>query len=863
MTPRAGRPVAPPTPADADAGLLARLATVIAAQPEEVALSDGRRSVTFGEVAVLAARTARAVARLDLRRWSPGVPDDRVDPVAVLAAHRVETVAAVVGVIAAGAPVVVLDPALPDARLARYLDRSGARAVVHDEEHADRARALTAGTGGATAVPLPVGDDGDVAADERARHGQLVPAGSAAPDVHAPAALVFTSGTTGRPKGVVYDHRLFPRSAYNVSVRDGTYGADDVLACVLPLGFSAGLDHTLAGLQVGARQHMRDLRRAGTADVVAWLESTGVTVLNTTPSMGRALVAAVPPGERLSSLRALTLTGEAMHHSDAAALRAVLPVDCALSNRWGASETGLATVNPLHPPAGTGAATGQLPVGWPVTGVELTVVPAEDAPAAAEGTGTVAVTSAYIARRYWRDPEKTAAAFTELPDGRRRFLSADVGRLDETGCFLLLGRRDHSVKIRGYLVEPGEIEAALYALPDIRESVVVGDESGARTRLVAYVVSTAERPAAATVRAQLREVLPAWMVPETVVFLDALPRTERGKVDRAALPPAPVLVPGGTPPRTDWEVVVADLWARALQLPEVGVHDDFFELGGDSLTAEELMAMVVDELGVEERAVDSQALLAAATVAEFAERLRRPPARRHPTLVRVRAGGGAPPVFCFAGGGGLGLAFLPLARHLDPAVPVWGLQARGLEHRAVPDWSVRASARRSVRALRTVQPVGPYTLVGHSFGAVLALEAARQLTAAGETVSALVLVDALPPGSREELPPRSVVARLRGLAGLAATGVVSRRARQYGRFHRQAQVLTARYRPDPWPGRALVLVADGPEQVSRADWGRFLSGEWEVRTVPGDHHSVLRDPHVSSLAAVVTEVLADRAIAHG
>ncbi len=856
------RPAPPPRPEDAAAGLLARLATVVAAQPDAVALVDDRGPVTYAGFAELAARTARAVARLDLRRWAPGTPDDDVDPVAVLGAHRATTVAAAVGVMAAGSPVVVLDHALPHARLLQYVQRSGARALVCDPEHAERTRRLAADAGraGVTVLEQPWRPDGDAAADAAARAGRLVPPGREAPDVRAPAALVYTSGTTGLPKGVVYDSRLFPRSAHDVSVRDGTYDADDVLASVLPLGFSAGLDHTLAGLQVGALQHMRDLRTVGRGDVVAWLRDSGVTVLNTSPSMARALVAQVPEGELLGPLRSLGLTSEAVRHSDVAALRRVLPAGCALSNRWGASETGLATVLPLLPGEhGEPGQSGQLPVGWPVGDVQLDVdTTVDDGGVAAAGTGTITVTAPHIARRYWRDPAATARVFTELPDGRIRFRSADVGRLDDTGCFLLLGRRDHSVKIRGYLVEPGEVEAALCALPDVRESVVVGVEGPSRTRLVAHVVSTADRPAAASIRARLREVLPPWMVPETVVFLDALPRTERGKVDRGALPPAPAPTPGDTRPRNDWEGLVASLWARVLQLPAVGVHDDFFELGGDSLAAEELLAAVVDELGVPAGRLDSRALLAASTVAEFAARLRGgPTGRGSATLVPLRPDGDGRPLFCVAGGGGLALAFLPLVRALPPELPVWGLQARGLESRAVPDWTVRAAARRHVRDLRTVQPTGPYRLLGYSFGAVLALEVARQLTAAGEAVEALVLVDAYPPGTPAPRPAgRGPLARARALAGLALTGLSpAGSAREYGRFYRQAQVLTAAHRPAPWRGDATVVVAGGEDADVRAAWGPFVDGTVETVAVGGTHWSALRPPHAATVAGHVARVL--------
>ncbi|OMQ13758.1 hypothetical protein A7K94_0221325, partial [Modestobacter sp. VKM Ac-2676] len=224
---------------------------------------------------------------------------------------------------------------------------------------------------------------------------------------------------------------------------------------------------------------------------------------------------------------------------------------------------------------------------------------------------------------YWSAPEATAAVFSgpaDGADGVRSYLTSDSVRIDEDGCTRLLGRTDHSVKIRGHLVEPGEVDAALFALPEVREAVVVGAESGrGQTRLVAYVVPAVERLDATTVRRAVREVLPGFMVPQDVVFLPALPRTERGKLDRAALPEPPARA-GVTPPNTDWERAVAVEFARALELDEVGLHDDFFELGGDSLAAEALLAAMGAEMGVPARALSTNLLQESPTVSSFAER---------------------------------------------------------------------------------------------------------------------------------------------------------------------------------------------------------------------------------------------------
>jgi pimeloyl-ACP methyl ester carboxylesterase len=248
----------------------------------------------------------------------------------------------------------------------------------------------------------------------------------------------------------------------------------------------------------------------------------------------------------------------------------------------------------------------------------------------------------------------------------------------------------------------------------------------------------------------------------------------------------------------------------------VGLDDDFFALGGDSLGAEALMAAVVDELGVDGDWLSTGLLVQAPTVARFAEatRLRRRP--EHPTLVRLNASGSRVPLFCVAGAGGVALGFRALARRLGPDQPVWGLQAHGLENRGLPDWSVRAAARRHVATLRTVQPTGPYRLAGHSLGAVIALEMAHQLRSAGEEVELLVVLDSFPPDPA--LCPPALTGgpflRLKGAVALVTTGVLPDRGLgHYLRFHRQGVALQRRHRTAPWGGRTLVLVAEGDEDA--------------------------------------------------
>jgi acyl-coenzyme A synthetase/AMP-(fatty) acid ligase len=334
-------------------------------------------------------------------------------------------------------------------------------------------------------------------------------------------------------------HRMLVRDALAVS--GGCYRAGDVVAHTLPMAFHAGLLAALAGVLVGATLQFHDVRAAGVETLAPWLHDCGATVVHLSPGIARALVAQRPDPALLAGLRAVTVTGEPFHGRQAEALRALLGPDCVVHNRYGSSETGLICDHPV--PAGAELPHGPLPVGTAVPGLRVGLVDADGAPVPGEGPGIVAVTGPHLGSGYWDDPQATAAAFTDNGDGTQTYRSSDLGRFDEAGRLYLLGRRDFSVRIGEYLVEPGEVDAALFELPQVREAVTVGTPvaeraDGSTHQLVAYLVL--HEPGtldAAAVRDLLGAVLPAHMVPAVVVFLDALPTTDRGKIDRSALPP--------------------------------------------------------------------------------------------------------------------------------------------------------------------------------------------------------------------------------------------------------------------------------------------------------------------------------------
>jgi acyl-coenzyme A synthetase/AMP-(fatty) acid ligase len=418
----------------------------------------------------------------------------------------------------------VLDPRSPVPRLRRLLSRARAGVCVTDGEHAHAAAAAAARV---------------VVAEE------LVPAAdgldqfwSAPPDPRGAAVLAFTSGTTGRPKIVANSHRMLVRDAWANAVATGCYGPDDVVAHALPIAFHAGLMAAVAGVLVGATLRFHDPRTAGADALAPWLEATGATVAQLSPASARALVAARPDPALLAGLRAVTIAGEPLYGQDAEALRALLPDACVIHNRYGSSETGLICSEPLA--AGDPLTHGTLPVGRPVGNWRIDLVGEDGTPVADGEPGIVTVTGRHLGDGYWDDPEATAVTFQDNPDGTTTCRTSDVGRLVPDGRLLLLGRHDFSVKIGEYLVEPGEVDAALFELPAVREAVTVGaGRPDGTSHLVAYVVRHDPAATAEQLQDALGTLLPPHMVPGTVVLLDALPRTERGKIDRSALPPVP------------------------------------------------------------------------------------------------------------------------------------------------------------------------------------------------------------------------------------------------------------------------------------------------------------------------------------
>ena len=541
--------------------LLERQATRNSDQP---AVWTKNRTLTFRQLHDAANSVAGAIR-------NSGAAVER--PTAILLAQGCDLIASILGALAAGRFYVPLDTNYPDAWRRRVFQHSTASLILCDANTEAAARELA---GDALVVRI----DNEVNFAGEAQRPPSIPP-------EAPAYIYYTSGSTGEPKGVLDSHR---NVLHNVRryVNSLAIGRRDRLTLLQSPGFSGAVSTMFSALAAGACLYPFNPLRATPAELARWARETRVTMWHSTPSLFRLLCAG---GEDFPEVRVVRLEGDQASPADFELFRDRFAADSVLVNGLGATETGIVRQFFLQPSSRWDGRV--LPVGYAVEDMQVETVSDEGSPVVGQ-TGEIAVTSRYLALGYWRQPDLTAARFRPCKgDGPevRTYLTGDLGRMNEEGCLELLGRKDDRFKIRGQWASTPEIEAELCAIPDVRESAVVAlDGRHDEKRLVAYfTIFGPSAPTASEMRSRLIERLPGQPVPSAFVELDALPLTANGKVDRRALPSVPHSRPkldtAFRPPQTPTEVRVAEVWKLALELDEVGVDDDFFELGGDSLDA--------------------------------------------------------------------------------------------------------------------------------------------------------------------------------------------------------------------------------------------------------------------------------------
>jgi amino acid adenylation domain-containing protein len=771
--------------------------------------------------------------------------------VAFLAEQGLVQIVAIFGVLKAGGIYVPLDPSLSRARWGEILDDSQAGVVLTDRVNEAAAR-LVAGAG--RQVLNIAGDD--LAAPSSA----AAPALPVAPEAYA--CIYYTSGSTGRAKGVVDDHR---NVLHNVARYTNHLGvtSDDRLTLLQSCGFSGAVSNIFTALLNGATLLPFDVRARGVTALAQWLALQRPTIYHSVPALFRQVMGC---GIALPSLRFVRLEGDASRAIDVGVFNRHFDARCTLVNGLGATETGISAQCFIE--HGAPLPEAAVPVGHATDDMRIDVCDAAGQPVAPGALGEVVVTSAYLARGYWRRPELTAAAFTAVNGGLRAYRTRDLGRFDAAGRLVCHGRIDLLAKVRGEWVDLGALEQALARCPGVRDAVaMVSDGEAGDAQLVGFFIAdAATAPAPHDLREMLRGAgLAPHAVPSRFVRLERWPLDRNGKVDRRALLAVPTESSSSSAaaaPLRGTERIVAAAFERVLGVAVAGASDDFFELGGDSLKAVDVCAELARHTGSELALGVFQHAASVGALARLLDGAVSPGC-----LVPLQPHGSQRALFCVHAHRGHVFNLRELARQFEPEVPFFGLPARGLDGVEPPAASIEAMADDYLGRVREAQPRGPYRLAGYCFGAWVALEMARRMIQRGEHVDVLFLIaPGLPPGFAGAPPLgqrwTSRWQRLRREPWRSVASWLRRRfeAQSLPQPARSIDAMARRYRPAPFAGDAVVLIPRGElcDDATRRAWQAFIRGQVRFEVLAGDSTDVLRPPWVRDLAARMLAALGSR-----
>jgi amino acid adenylation domain-containing protein len=815
----------------------------------------------------------RRANRLARRLQAAGVGPDVL--VGLCVERSLEMVVGLLGILKAGGAYVPMDPTHPESRLLFVLENTRAPVLVTQRRWLGKLPGQEA-----QVVCL---DDDDLLEDDPADDGHI--AGATAPN-HL-AYVIYTSGSTGKPKGVLVEHR---------SVVNYVFGFLDRIqldqpasfALVQPLTVDSSVSSVYPPLLTGGSLHVVSREQSVNPGAFGdYCARHPIDVLKISPSHLEALLAAAPP-ERILPRRCLVIGGEVCRRDWAKRLRAMAP-GCTMLNHYGPTEATVGvTTWRLDEDPGDGASGPTLPIGRALPNTRLYVLDRNLQPQPVGVPGELYCGGSCLARGYLNlgvtNAQFIPDPFNSAP-GARLYRTGDLVRWQSDGNIEFLSRVDHQVKVRGYRVEPGEVESALTLHPDVRNAVVVvRSDTWGHERLVGYVVPRDGRlPATGDVREFLRDRLPEYMVPSALMMLPELPRTPHGKVDRGALPSGPndqlEAKPETIAPRDEVEARLMTIWEATLGVRGVGLQDSFFDLGGHSLLAVSLFSQIERTFG---QRIPLVALFEAPTIEGLAAILRSgDQSSRWSSLVPLQPRGTNPPFFCVHANQGNVLFYRYLAGHMGVDQPFYGLQSVGLDGSRKPLSRVEEMASHYISEIRSVQPEGPYYLGGFCLGAYVALEMAHQLQTEGEEIALLVslntdgqwkTIDSFGEGIRlhaRTLRSLDLRSKLRYVAGRLAYRVWWTRAmiaraqlriQQIAKRPRTSHLLakevfevnrlaSASYNPSVFRGKLTYFqgsadTANDPRPL----WNSAATDGVEIHVVPGTYIGVLLDPNVKVLA---------------
>lgn len=569
---------------------------------DRIAIESSGKSYTYEALNTAANRIAHAILK-QLDRGN--------DPVAILMDDTGDAIVAILGALKAGKIYLPLDLTLPISRVQYLIQDSRARLIVAETKTLAIAQELSLGSN-IPVLNMDIQQEELVSADD--------PNLAIAPD--SLASLLYTSGSTAQPKGVVQNHRNLLHMTLRYT-NDSRITHRDRIGLLRTLTVSGGTLHSLGALLNGASLLPFNLKREGVVDLARWLRAHEVTMCSFGPSLLRSIAGMMADTESLSALRRVTLSGEPLYRADVELCRRLFSPDCALINSLGATEAPSAVQYWINDK--TEMAGNLVPVGYPTADIKVTLRGEGGRVVRNEEAGEIALQSRYLAVGYWGNPELTRVKFLPAPDNQdeRIYLTGDLGRFAANGELVHLGRKDDLVKIRGYRIGLVEIEAALLEHPCVKEvAVVAWDGTDGENYLVTYIVPRdAVAPTAPELTTFLQARLPDFMIPAQFVFMTEFPQIN-SKIDRKALPriarSSRDTNQPYAPSRNAFERALAEVWERVLEISPIGIDDPFLNLGGDSLKATRIIAGLRQSLNCD---VSIPSFFGAKTIAGLAELL--------------------------------------------------------------------------------------------------------------------------------------------------------------------------------------------------------------------------------------------------
>ena len=845
--------------AEIETSIPARFEAVVDRYPKHIAIRDINSIITYRELNSKANQVARAFL---------AAANDPDKTIALLAGSGKPAIIMMMAALKAGKVFVPIDPSHPLDWIMGILGDSDAGLLVSDGKSYPLAKEIVNQSPDERKVNLIKLDtlDGEVS---DLNLGILIHPTSYS---H----LFYTSGSTGKPKGVIKNHLTILHSIYNASKAYKITPQDRILLLTSP-GFGASTSDIFGALLNGASVHAFPFKDRSFQDLAQYMIRERITMCHFVPTVFRHFVQSFSGSEDFSSLRMIRLGGEAIYKRDVESFKKHFPDTCILRVGLASTEAGSICWNFID--KNTDIFSEVVPVGKPVKGVEILILDQDQNPIGTGEVGEIAVRSRYLSPGYWNRPDLNKIKFLPDPEGsdRRICLMGDLGKFLPNGMLLHVGRKDSLVKIRGLRLDISEIEAVILGLDTIKEVAVEAHQDRFYgKRLVAYIVPVeGTRPTVAGIRGYITKKLPDYMAPNSYIFLESLPQTSSGKVDRRSLPSLAVSESYSdrdfVPPRDDVERKLVELFEKYLNIQPVGIQDDFFELGGDSL----LVMRIVSEIGKSfNKSISIPEFIAIRNVEKIANQIQNKAVQpAYSYIVPLRKTGSNPPLFCVPPSAATAAQMDNLVKYIGEDQPVYGFEYAGMDGVSQPFTTIPAIAQAFIKDVQKIQPQGHYYICGLCLGGVVAFEIAQQLVAKGEKVAFLGVMDSnFPPQAKKPfvyyfLITRQYLANILGqefLIPLPERGGISRDGLKdetlklgIHRTFTAHHIARMAYTSPPYPGVITRFSTNSPHtRRTTRGWRKMTSAGLDLQWIPGGHGahkpegqtSFMREPNIQIVA---------------